>query len=57
MRVLEEFVDVETAEQAGRASFGEMVAFTRKHQGRLVLLVEKTDRLYRTCATGSLWTN
>src|SRR5262245_21550334 len=45
--ILEEFVDVETAKQAGRAAFGQMVAFVKKHGGRLLLLVEKTDRLYR----------
>jgi site-specific DNA recombinase len=43
----QEFVDVETAKQAGRAAFGQMVAFAKKHRGRLVILVEKTDRLYR----------
>jgi site-specific DNA recombinase len=47
LKIAEEFVDVETAKQAGRASFGRMVAFARKHQGRLIVLVEKTDRLYR----------
>jgi site-specific DNA recombinase len=47
LQVLQEFVDVETAKQAGRASFGCMVAFARKHRGRLLVLVEKTDRLYR----------
>jgi DNA invertase Pin-like site-specific DNA recombinase len=47
LRIAEEFVDVETAKQAGRASFGRMVAFARKQQGRLIVLVEKTDRLYR----------
>ena len=47
IKIAEEFVDVETAKQAGRAAFGQMVAFARKHQGRLVILVEKTDRLYR----------
>jgi site-specific DNA recombinase len=46
-RVAEEFVDVETAKQAGRTAFGHMVAFARKHRGRLILIVEKTDRLYR----------
>jgi len=45
--IVEEFVDVETAKQAGRAAFGRMVSFARKHQGRLIVLVEKTDRLYR----------
>src|SRR5512142_2461537 len=47
VHILQEFVDVETAKQAGRASFGQMVAFAKRHQGRLLLLVEKTDRLYR----------
>ena len=47
LQIVEEFVDVETAKHAGRASFGRMVAFARKHQGRLIVLVEKTDRLYR----------
>jgi DNA invertase Pin-like site-specific DNA recombinase len=47
IQVFQEFVDVETAKQSGRASFGDMVAFARKQHGRLLLLVEKTDRLYR----------
>src|SRR3954453_23689162 len=47
LKIAEEFVDVETAKQAGRASFGRMVTFARKHGGRLIVLVEKTDRLYR----------
>src|SRR6476660_9859516 len=47
LSIVQEFVDVETAKQAGRASFGQMVAYARKHRGRLLLLVEKTDRLYR----------
>ena len=47
MNILNEYVDIETAKQAGRAAFGEMIAFARKQQGRLLLLVEKTDRLYR----------
>jgi DNA invertase Pin-like site-specific DNA recombinase len=47
LRVLNEFVDVETAKQAGRAAFGQMVVFAKKHSGRLIVLVEKTDRLYR----------
>jgi DNA invertase Pin-like site-specific DNA recombinase len=46
-RIAQEFVDVETAKQAGRAAFGDMVSFARKHCGRLAILVEKTDRLYR----------
>ncbi len=46
-RVLEEFVDVETAKRAGRTSFGEMLRFLRKRKSCKVILVEKTDRLYR----------
>jgi site-specific DNA recombinase len=44
---LQEFVDVETAKQAGRTGFGGMVALLRKTPGCRVVLVEKTDRLYR----------
>src|SRR5690348_15837179 len=47
INIAEEFVDIETAKQAVRASFGRMVAFARKHQGRIIVLVEQTDRLYR----------
>jgi FAD/FMN-containing dehydrogenase len=32
LKIAEEFIDVETAKQAGRASFGRMVAFAHKHQ-------------------------
>ena len=45
--VIEEFVDVETAKQAGRTAFGEMVTLLRRKPTCRVLLVEKTDRLYR----------
>ena len=48
--ILREFEDVETAKRAGRTSFGEMVAFLRETEPprpRPILLVEKTDRLYR----------
>lgn len=47
LNVLQEFVDVETAKRAGRTSFTEMVTFLRAHKTCRVLLVEKTDRLYR----------
>ena len=44
----QEFVDVETAKRAGRAGFEKMVEYLRKHQRTCrVVLVEKTDRLYR----------
>ncbi len=46
--VLHEFVDVQTAKREGRPGFSAMLAFFKKHSARGVLLVEKTDRLYRT---------
>lgn len=46
-RVVEEYVDVETAKNTGRTNFGEMVKYLRKHPGVRIILVEKTDRLYR----------
>jgi hypothetical protein len=45
--VAQEYVDVETAKQTGRAAFGEMVAYVKAHPSVRVMLVEKTDRLYR----------
>src|ERR1700724_812873 len=45
--IAHEYVDVETAKQTGRAAFGEMVAYLKAHPPVRVLLVEKTDRLYR----------
>ncbi len=40
-------MDLETAKQTGRGAFGEMVAWLRAHPDVRVILVEKTDRLYR----------
>ena len=45
--VAQEYVDVETAKQTGRIAFGEMVAWLRIDTDVRVILVEKTDRLYR----------
>ncbi|MGB5775147.1 MAG: recombinase family protein [Sedimenticolaceae bacterium] len=47
IQVVEEYVDVETAKQAGRSSFGEMVDYLHQHPETRIILVEKTDRLYR----------
>ncbi|MGE3784518.1 MAG: recombinase family protein [Alphaproteobacteria bacterium] len=47
LAVVQEYVDVETAKQTGRTAFGEMVGYLRVHPSVRVLLVEKTDRLYR----------
>ena len=43
----QEYVDVETATQTVRTAFGEMVAYLKAHPAVRVMLVEKTDRLYR----------
>jgi DNA invertase Pin-like site-specific DNA recombinase len=45
--VVAEFSDVETAGRAGRAKFGDMVRHLRTQPNCKVILVEKTDRLYR----------
>ncbi len=46
-KIAQEFVDVETAKTTGRKKFGEMVRFLIENKGCRVLIVEKTDRLYR----------
>src|SRR5580698_9661921 len=45
--VAQEYIDVETAKQTGRVAFDEMVAYLKAHPSIRVMLVEKTDRLYR----------
>lgn len=45
--VAKEFTDVETAKLSGRADFGEMIRYLKKHPDIRAILVEKTDRLYR----------
>jgi site-specific DNA recombinase len=45
--VAKEYVDVETAKQTGRTAFGEMIAHLKAQSSIRILLVEKTDRLYR----------
>src|SRR5512139_1199584 len=54
LKVVQKYVDVETAKQTGRSGFAEMVDYFKKQHEptaqkgpRPVLLVEKTDRLYR----------
>jgi site-specific DNA recombinase len=42
-----EFNDVETARRSGRIGFGDMLAYLRSHAACRIILVEKTDRLYR----------
>jgi site-specific DNA recombinase len=45
--ITEQYLDVETAKQSGRTAFGEMVVYLKAHPTVRVMLVEKTDRLYR----------
>ncbi|MCW8139878.1 MAG: recombinase family protein [Planctomycetota bacterium] len=46
--IVEEFVDAETAGKAGRSDFTRMLEYLRERKGAVrVVLVEKTDRLYR----------
>ncbi len=47
LHIIREFEDVETAKRAGRLGFTEMVSFLRRNSTCGILLVEKTDRLYR----------
>jgi site-specific DNA recombinase len=45
--IAKEFTDVETAKRSGRTGFGEMITFLRRTPSCRIILVEKTDRLYR----------
>jgi site-specific DNA recombinase len=45
--VVREFIDVETAREIGRLGFSQMLDFFKKNPICRILLVEKTDRLYR----------
>jgi site-specific DNA recombinase len=47
LRIDREFQDVETAKVSGRTQFTEMVAHFKRNRNCRVLVVEKTDRLYR----------
>lgn len=47
LRIAREFQDVETAKRAGRSAFSDMLVYLRRHKSCRVILVEKTDRLYR----------
>ena len=45
--VKEEFTDIETAKKAGRTAFTKMLTWLKHDKACRVILVEKTDRLYR----------
>ena len=48
LELVEEFTDIETAKRTGRTAFNKMMTFIRKRKANApVVLVEKTDRLYR----------
>jgi site-specific DNA recombinase len=47
LEIASAFTDIETAKRAGRTGFDAMVAYLRKNTACRILLVEKTDRLYR----------
>src|ERR1700735_2001872 len=47
IRIVKGFEDVETAKVSGRTQFNEMVTWFKRNRSCRVLLVEKTDRLYR----------
>ena len=47
MVIEQEFLDAETAKTTGRPGFAAMISHLKQHPDCRVLLVEKTDRLYR----------
>ena len=47
LKVVREFVDVESAKNPGRREFGNMLRFLEIDEQCRMVLVEKTDRLYR----------
>ena len=47
LKIVRQFIDIESAATPGRKNFAEMVKFFKKNRSCRILLVEKTDRLYR----------
>lgn len=47
LNIAETFEDVETAKQSGRVNFNRMVSLLESDRTIRIILVEKTDRLYR----------
>ncbi len=47
LKIIKEFIDVETAKQAGRSNFNSMIDFLKSNLEVKNILCEKTDRLYR----------
>ena len=46
-KIIQEFLDVETAKRAGRTNFNLMIKFLKYNKDIKIILCEKTDRLYR----------
>lgn len=49
-----EFLDVATAKKPGRPGFKEMLQYVQKNTGSRIILVEKTDRLYRNLGDAAI---
>lgn len=47
LAIVEEFVDVESARKSGRREFERMLTYLKKSKTCRIIVVEKTDRLYR----------
>ena len=47
LKIVGDFVEAETAKKAGRTQFNNMITYLKKHKDVKIILVEKTDRLYR----------
>lgn len=47
LEIVQEFSEAETAKKAGRKEFGKMIKFLKRGSSPKIVLVEKTDRLYR----------
>lgn len=47
IRIVRDYVDIETAKVSGRTQFSEMISYLRSNPSVHTILVEKTDRLYR----------
>ncbi|MFC1771180.1 recombinase family protein [Candidatus Margulisiibacteriota bacterium] len=45
--IVKEYIDIETAKKAGRTQFELMKQYLSDHLDVKIILVEKTDRLYR----------
>ncbi len=47
LKIVQEFIEVESAKKSGRYNFDKMLSYIKSNPGVKNILVEKTDRLYR----------